>query len=37
MAEISNCDFESLLADYVGTLVELIKWLTGIAIRIAFL
>jgi len=30
MAELSICDFESLLAGYVGTLEELIKWLAGI-------
>ena len=37
MAELSNCDFESLLAGYVGSLVEMIKWPTGITIRIDFL
>jgi len=36
-AELSNCDFASFLVSYAGTLVELIKWLAGITIRIDFL
>jgi len=37
MAELSKSDFESLPAGCVGTLAELIKWLTGITIRVDFL